>query len=108
MSYFVSVEMRTVYKGNDYHASIDAEVTSYINKHADYSSWESDRDYFGYEDVEYNIEAVKLYVQSLDYPVKVITDEKEISEEIELDYTLLDLLICTQMKNIIDDMKIID
>ncbi len=40
--------------------------------------------------------------------MKVITDEKEISEEIELDYTLLDLLICTQMNNIINDMKIID
>lgn len=108
MSYFVSVSMYTVYKGNDYDAVIDVEVTSYINKHADYSSWESDRDYFGYEDVEYNIESVKLYVQSLDYPVKVITDEKEISEEIEVDYTLLDLLICTQMNNIINDMKIID
>lgn len=61
---------------------LTCDIHSYIKKSPDFSSWESDVDYYGYEDLEFTVEsALELDEDGIPYDLSSIEIDKLMADE---------------------------
>ena len=61
---------------------LTCDVHSYIKKSPDFNSWESDLDYYGYEDLEFTVEnALELDEDGIPYDLSSTEIDKLMADE---------------------------
>lgn len=61
---------------------LTCDIHSYIKKSPDFNSWDSDLDYYGYEDLEFTVEsALELDEDGIPYDLSSIEIDKLMADE---------------------------
>lgn len=80
----LTYETELTYQGNEYFAEVNIDITDVTVVPPDSTSWSSPEDYYGYKEMEFDVESVHLFDED-GIVVHVILNKDEI-ESMNLDY----------------------
>lgn len=89
----------TTINGEDRDIDVFIDITSVVVVPPDHSTWDSDADYYGYREMEFDVESVTVFDEDGNV-VQVIVDKAEI-DNLSLDYDKIEAFAWA----VLEDMK---
>lgn len=101
MSMQFTYETELTYQGTEYYAEVFIDVTNVVVVKPDHTTWDSDYDYYGYKELDFEVIGVELYND--DGECLGYLDDKKQIEELGLDYDKIEVWLWEQLEDMGDD-----
>lgn len=94
-------ETELPYQGTEYYTEVFIDVTHVVVVKPDLTTWDSDEDYFGTKELEFDVVGVELYND--DGECLTYLEDKKQLEEVVIDYAKIEAWLWEQLEDMGDD-----